>query len=166
MLSLLTPLIATVILSPLVLAQRADSRAIDPLFYFWIQEAHASDSGQISLALHFSSGEYECTNYTIPITLGDDSGAVVIHLGQPMAPTVCLTAFGPAQGECTLRVSKGRHRVLLESDRKVDEYLLTVKDSSITLKKKETSFSRPAEEISPPRWERVAKDVWRYRLAR
>lgn len=163
MLSLLTPLITTVMLCPLVLAHRVDSRAIDPLFYFWIQEAHASDSGRISLALHFSTGEYECMNYTIPITTGIDSGTVTIHLGRPMAPTMCLTAFGPAQGECKLKLSKGRHRVLFKSDKRVDEYLLTVRESTIMLKKRVASFCRPAE-VAPPVWDQVADGVWECRV--
>ncbi len=164
MLKLLIPIIAVLIQSPPTFAQRADFVAIDPPTYFWIHEAHASDSGGISLSLHFYSGWYECSNYTIPVTTGIDSRDVQIHLGPPMGPTMCLDAFGPAHGECTLRLSKGKHRLIFESDKRVDEYLLTVKDSSITLKRKAASFCRPAEEIDPPAWEKVSRDVWRYRL--
>lgn len=162
---LLLPLTAILLSSPLALAQPANFLAIGPQTCFWIQEAHTSDSGRVNLALHFMSGEYECMNYTIPITTGIDSGGVTIHLGQTTAPVICLDAFGPARGECKLKLSKGRHRVLLESNKGVDEYLLTIRESTIMLKQRVASFSKPAE-VSPPAWDQVADGVWECRVVK
>ncbi len=139
---------------------------IDPeSVVFWVTEARTVGSDSTEVTVRFFQGFFECTNYTLPVTTKVDSSTVTVDLGRPKAPTMCLTAFGPATGECTLRLSKGEHNLKLGSNQKFDSYTLTVRDSSVVLKKVVSSFSVPAK-VDLPEWIQVSDSLWEWKRAK
>lgn len=151
-------------LAPLFTAHAARI-VIDPeSVVFWVTEARTVGSDSTEVTVRFRKGFFECSNYTLPVKTEVDSGTVTIDFGQPMAPALCLTAFGPAAGECTLRLSKGEHNLKLGSNQKFDTYSLSVRDSSVVLRRAESTFSAPAK-VDLPEWLQVADSVWEWKRA-
>lgn len=153
---MLTPLLAT----------NGAKIVIDPeSVTFWIAKARTLDADSTEVTVRFFQGFFECTNYTLPVKTNLDSSTVTISLGKPKAPTMCLTAFGPAAGECTLRLSRGEYNLKLGGNQKVDSYSLIVRDSSVVLRKVESTFSAPAR-LDSQEWIQVADSVWECRVTR
>lgn len=158
-------LLVGLVFAPLLATNGARIKIDPESVSFWIAKARTLDADSTEVTVRFFQSFFECTNYTLPVTTNVDSSTVTISLGKPKAPAMCLTAYGPAAGECTLRLSRGEYNLKLGGNQKVDSYSLIVRDSSVALRKVVSSFSVPAK-VDLPEWIQLADSVWEWRMRR
>lgn len=96
-----------------------------------------------------------CMNYTLPTRLERRGRRLVLRVGAPRAPTICLTALGYATGQVRLGdLRPGSYQVELVHRGRTDRYRLQVSDDAFALQPASGRFSTGAVEprlaLPPP----------------
>jgi len=129
---------------------------IDPLngsVLFWIGESYPElNTVEDPSPMLFMTTEkvYPCCNYSIGSMLVKDDSSIFVELLGVNKPDICLTAIGPASSRSKIALAPGNYSLSFSLDNLIDEYFVTVTDSSISVDGN-GSFTAPTKPL-----------VWRY----
>lgn len=87
-----------------------------------------------SLMLFMTTEEiYPCCNYSIASMLVKDESSIFVELLGVYKPDICMTAIGPADSRSKIALAPGNYSLSFSLDNLIDEYFVTVTDSSISV---------------------------------
>lgn len=121
---------------------------------FWIGEAynHPTEAGDPSLMLFMTTErEYPCCNFSILNMISMSDGSIEVDLLGIYKPNICLTAIGPATSRSALYLAPGEYSLQFTLYGDVDEFSVTLTDSSISVVGDGSQFMTTAKSL-----------VWRY----
>lgn len=103
---------------------------------FWIGEAYDPPhmTGSPSLTL-FMTTEHDqpCCNFSILNWILEGESSIKVYLLGIYRPEICLTAIGPAASRSSLNLTPGKYLLSFNLDGNIDEFSLTISDSSISV---------------------------------
>jgi hypothetical protein len=121
---------------------------------FWIGEAYEPPNmaGIPSITLFMTTEkDYPCCNFSILNSIFVGDGSIKIYLLGIYEPDICLTAIGPATSQSALNLAPGEYLLQFILDGDIDEFSLTLSDSSISVVGDGSQFMTAARSL-----------VWRY----
>lgn len=137
--------------------EASDGGVVDPLdsrIGFWIGETYPEYDyvGEPSLVLFMTTEkEYPCCNYSIANMVVRGTDMIVVELLGIHKPSMCLTAIGPATSRSKLSLTPGKYTLYFSHDEGVDEFSVTLTDSSISVAGDTSRYTVPSKPL-----------VWRY----
>lgn len=93
---------------------------------------------------------YPCFNYHIENVLSIQDQSIRVEMsGAVKAPTICLTALGPAQIRSPLAIAEGTYALEFARGGVTDRYTLTVTETTIEITTVEARFTHPTASQFP-----------------